>query len=54
MSRTDATVLINPFTWGYGLYAGNDGGFWISPLAGRKDPAAASIVWHGRQLGKPP
>lgn len=32
----NATVLINPFTWGYGLYAGNDGGFWISPLAGRR------------------
>jgi hypothetical protein len=26
------TILINPFSWGYGLYAGNDGGFWISPL----------------------
>ncbi len=33
---TEATVLINPFAWGYGLYAGNDGGFWITPLAGRK------------------
>jgi hypothetical protein len=32
----DETVLINPFLWGYNLYAGNDGGFWISPLAGRK------------------
>jgi hypothetical protein len=28
------TVLINPFLWGYNLYAGNDGGYWISPLAG--------------------
>lgn len=26
------TFLINPFAWGYGLYAGNDGGFWISSL----------------------
>lgn len=26
------SFLINPFAWGYGLYAGNDGGFWISPL----------------------
>jgi hypothetical protein len=31
----DATMLINPFLWGYGVYAGNDGGYWISPLAGR-------------------
>ncbi len=30
------TILINPFAWGYGLYAGNDGGYWIVPLAGRK------------------
>jgi hypothetical protein len=30
------TIVINPFAWGYGLYAGNDGGFWISPLSGRK------------------
>ena len=27
--------LINPFLWGYGLYAGQDGGFWINPLTGR-------------------
>jgi hypothetical protein len=27
--------LINPFLWGYGIYAGQDGGFWITPLAGR-------------------
>ncbi len=30
------TILINPLAWGYGLYAGNDGGFWIVPLAGRR------------------
>jgi hypothetical protein len=29
------TIVINPFAWGYGLYAGSDGGFWISPLSGR-------------------
>jgi hypothetical protein len=29
------TLLINPFAWGYGLYAGNDGGYWISPLSRR-------------------
>lgn len=32
----DETVLINPFPWGYGLYAGNDGGYWITPLTGLK------------------
>jgi Family of unknown function (DUF6541) len=32
----DETILINPFNWGYGLYAGNDGGFWIAPLTGIK------------------
>ncbi len=32
----DETILTNPFLWGYGVYAGQDGGYWISPLAGRK------------------
>ncbi len=32
----DETVLINPFAWGYGLYAGSDGGYWITPLTGLK------------------
>jgi hypothetical protein len=30
------TILINPFLWGYGNYAGYDGGYWITPLIGRK------------------
>lgn len=30
----DETIVINPFAWGYGLYAGNDGGYWILPLSG--------------------
>ena len=29
------TIVINSFPWGYGLYAGNDGGYWLSPLSGR-------------------
>jgi hypothetical protein len=29
-------ILINPFAWGYGIFAGNDGGFWITPIAGRR------------------
>jgi hypothetical protein len=36
----DETVLINPFFWGYNLYAGNDGGYWITPLAGRRTAPA--------------
>jgi hypothetical protein len=31
-----AAVQINPFNWGYGVYAGQDGGYWMTPLAGRK------------------
>jgi len=30
-----ARVQINPFNWGYGLYAGADGGYWIDSLAGQ-------------------
>jgi hypothetical protein len=29
------TIVINPFAWGYGLYAGYDGGYWLEPLSGR-------------------
>jgi hypothetical protein len=29
------TIAINPFGWGYGLYAGYDGGYWIEPLSDR-------------------
>ncbi len=32
---TGETILINPFAWGYGLYAGQDGGYWAAPIAGR-------------------
>jgi hypothetical protein len=28
--------LVSPFIWGYGLYAGSDGGYWISALAGNE------------------
>jgi hypothetical protein len=30
------TILINPTQWGYGLYMGSDGGYWISPLTGHQ------------------
>ncbi len=29
------TVLINPFLWGYGYYAGQDGGYYLPAFAGR-------------------
>jgi hypothetical protein len=32
----DEEFLISPFTWGYGLCAGYDGGFFISSFAGNK------------------
>jgi len=32
----DAVIAVNPFLWGYGIYAGSDGGFWLAPLAGRQ------------------
>ncbi len=31
----DQKLLIQPFLWGYGIYAGNDGGSWIPALAQR-------------------
>jgi len=39
------TIVINPFAWGYGLYAGSDGGYWISPLSGR--PTLPPPVLYG-------
>ena len=42
-------VLINPFSWGYGLYAGQDGGYWLGPLAGLE--TLPPPVLYG--LGKP-
>ncbi len=32
---SDQTLMIQPFLWGYGLYAGADGGSWIPALAER-------------------
>ena len=32
----EETVLVSPFAWGYGQYAGNDGGYWISALSDRR------------------
>jgi hypothetical protein len=31
-----AVTLINPTGWGYGLYQGQDGGYWLTPVSGRR------------------
>jgi hypothetical protein len=41
----DEVILINPFNWGYGLCAGNDGGAWISALSGQ--PTQPPPVLYG-------
>lgn len=43
----DETILINPFLWGYGIYAGQDGGYWITPLAGRKTMPPPILYAYG-------
>jgi hypothetical protein len=43
--QDDKVILINPFAWGYGLYAGTDGGAWISALAG--NPTMPPPVLYG-------
>jgi hypothetical protein len=30
------TIVINPAPWGYGLYMGQDAGFWISPMTNHR------------------
>jgi hypothetical protein len=45
----EEVFLINPTGWGYGLYMGNDGGYWISPLTGHQTTTPPVI--YG--LGKP-
>ncbi len=48
----DKPILINPFAWGYGLYAGNDGGYWIAPLAGRPTLPPPALYGLGNQSEK--
>jgi hypothetical protein len=33
---SNETFLINPFHWNTGVYAGQDGGYWITPMTGHK------------------
>ncbi|HEX9091546.1 MAG TPA: hypothetical protein VF831_08645, partial [Anaerolineales bacterium] len=46
------TVVINPFNWGYGLFAGNDGGYWISPLSGRLTLPPPVLYGMGEEMSK--
>ena len=39
------TIAINPFLWGYGIYAGSDGGYWILPITGH--PTMPPPVLYG-------
>ncbi|HBY07090.1 MAG TPA: hypothetical protein DEH22_04635, partial [Chloroflexi bacterium] len=41
----EETILINPTAWGYGLYMGNDGGYWISALT--QHPTLPPPVLYG-------
>jgi len=42
------TIVINPKGWGYGLYMGADGGYWISPLANL--PTVPPNVLYGMSI----
>jgi hypothetical protein len=46
----EETILINPFSWGYGMYAGRDGGYWITPLAYRKSIPPPVLYGFSREL----
>jgi hypothetical protein len=43
----NANFLINPTPWGYGVYVGADGGYWISPLTGRQTFPPTLLYAHG-------
>lgn len=42
-------ILINPTGWGYGLYMGQDGGYWISPLTGHLTMPPAVLYGLGER-----
>jgi hypothetical protein len=46
--NNEGIIAINPFLWGYGFYAGSDGGFWISPLTAH--PTLPPPVLYGASL----
>jgi hypothetical protein len=43
----EAKILINPAPWGYSMYVGSDGGYWISPLTGRVTFPPTLLYAHG-------
>lgn len=43
----EAGLLINPSLWGYGIYVGSDGGYWLSPLTGRQTFPPTLLYGHG-------
>ncbi len=45
----EETILINPFSWGYGLCASADGGGWISALSGQPTMPPPVIYGFGSQ-----
>lgn len=45
----DSTFLINPAAWGYGIYVGSDGGYWLSPITGRVTFPPTLLYGHGQR-----
>ena len=46
----DETIVINPFAWGYGMYAGNDGGYWVAPIANMKSMPPPALYGLSSEL----
>ncbi len=44
----EATLLINPFAWGYGYYAGQDGGYYLSAYTGRQTQPPTVLYAQGQ------
>jgi hypothetical protein len=42
-----AGFLVNPAPWGYGIYVGSDGGYWLSPLSGQLTFPPTLLYGHG-------
>jgi uncharacterized membrane protein len=43
----ESKILINPAPWGYGMYVGSDGGYWLSPLTGVTTFPPTLLYAHG-------
>ncbi|OGO61582.1 MAG: hypothetical protein A2029_01990, partial [Chloroflexi bacterium RBG_19FT_COMBO_47_9] len=44
---SDSTFTINSFSWGFGLFAGSDGGYWISPVTGARSMPPPALYGLG-------